>query len=126
MNIVTSNVNRISVTLRRLIIFFFNDTATTEIYPLPLHGALPILGAARAPRARRAPGRLAARRAGGRPAPGGRLSALGSAPQGARRDRGARRQGDPAAEPPRPCRSEERRVGEEGRSRWSPYHLKKK
>src|SRR2546426_8310514 len=23
-------------------------------------------------------------------------------------------------------RSEERRVGEEGRSRWSPYHLKKK
>src|SRR3989338_11587972 len=25
-----------------------------------------------------------------------------------------------------PARSEERRVGEEGRSRWSPYHLKKK
>src|SRR3989454_12831314 len=25
-----------------------------------------------------------------------------------------------------PVRSEERRVGEEGRSRWSPYHLKKK
>src|SRR2546422_10068869 len=24
------------------------------------------------------------------------------------------------------ARSEERRVGEEGRSRWSPYHLKKK
>src|SRR3712207_7705629 len=24
------------------------------------------------------------------------------------------------------CRSEERRVGEECRSRWSPYHLKKK
>src|SRR3712207_8997350 len=23
-------------------IFFFNDTATTEIYPLPLHAALPI------------------------------------------------------------------------------------
>src|SRR5258708_30045907 len=23
--------------------FFFNDTATTEIYPLPLHDALPIL-----------------------------------------------------------------------------------
>src|SRR3989449_1786738 len=28
--------------------------------------------------------------------------------------------------PLRPERSEERRVGEEGRSRWSPYHLKKK
>src|SRR5256884_9942642 len=26
----------------------------------------------------------------------------------------------------RGTRSEERRVGEEGRSRWSPYHLKKK
>src|SRR2546430_15198219 len=25
-----------------------------------------------------------------------------------------------------PCRSEERRVGKECRSRWSPYHLKKK
>src|ERR1051326_6591324 len=24
--------------------FFFNDTATTEIYPLPLHDALPIYG----------------------------------------------------------------------------------
>src|SRR2546430_3739269 len=27
--------------------FFFNDTATTEIYTLSLHDALPILGAAR-------------------------------------------------------------------------------
>src|SRR5256885_12887902 len=27
---------------------------------------------------------------------------------------------------PSPERSEERRVGEEGRSRWAPYHLKKK
>src|SRR2546425_4640151 len=26
--------------------FFFNDTATPEIYPLPLHDALPILAAA--------------------------------------------------------------------------------
>src|SRR2546430_8872870 len=28
--------------------FFFNDTATTEIYPLPLHDALPILHQKRA------------------------------------------------------------------------------
>src|SRR2546422_1277813 len=28
--------------------------------------------------------------------------------------------------PPRGGRSGERRVGEEGRSRWAPYHLKKK
>src|SRR3712207_8142008 len=27
--------------------FFFNDTATTEIYPLSLHDALPILGRGR-------------------------------------------------------------------------------
>src|SRR3989337_2146752 len=26
----------------KLFFFFFNDTATTEIYPLPLHDALPI------------------------------------------------------------------------------------
>src|SRR3982750_641302 len=35
--------------------FFFNDTATTEIYPLSLHDALPILG-----RAGRGPGAAAA------------------------------------------------------------------
>src|SRR6202161_4056319 len=29
---------------RTLLIFFFNDTATPEIYPLSLHGALPIYG----------------------------------------------------------------------------------
>src|SRR3989339_2070900 len=29
------------------IFFFFNDTATTEISPLPLHDALPIYGARR-------------------------------------------------------------------------------
>src|SRR3989475_3898547 len=30
----------------RSLFFFFNDTATPEIYPLPLHDALPILMAA--------------------------------------------------------------------------------
>src|SRR5258708_4609351 len=30
------------VTSAALTFFFFNDTATTEIYPLPLHDALPI------------------------------------------------------------------------------------
>src|SRR2546426_10545166 len=29
------------------LLFFFNDTATTEIYPLSLHDALPILGGRR-------------------------------------------------------------------------------
>src|SRR5256885_4900131 len=35
--------------------FFFNDTATTEIYPLSLHDALPISLPARVRRARRPP-----------------------------------------------------------------------
>src|SRR5260221_12101686 len=30
---------------RSIIVFFFNDTATTEIYTLSLHDALPIFGA---------------------------------------------------------------------------------
>src|SRR2546427_2685154 len=45
------------------VFFFFNDTATTEIYTLSLHDALPISGPARGPRA------LAARAALRRPAP---------------------------------------------------------
>src|SRR2546422_1710197 len=49
--------------------FFFNDTATTEIYTLSLHDALPISGALRARQAAgqvaRLPGRPQARRAGG-------------------------------------------------------------
>src|SRR5260370_21312206 len=35
---------------RRCILFFFNDTATTEIYSLSLHDALPILAAVLAER----------------------------------------------------------------------------
>src|SRR2546422_1224489 len=31
--------------MRTFVFFFFNDTATTEIYTLSLHDALPILGA---------------------------------------------------------------------------------
>ena len=34
----------------------------------------------------------------------------------------AQKDADPAAEPPEGKRSEERRVGKECRSRWSPYH----
>src|SRR2546421_5236900 len=51
----------------RVIFFFFNDTATTEIYTLSLHDALPISAAAppasprRSATARRAPWRARAR-----------------------------------------------------------------
>src|SRR3712207_9375282 len=57
-----------------VIFFFFNDTATTEIYTLSLHDALPICGdeyfreqegqAARSARARWMAGRIAAYRPG--------------------------------------------------------------
>src|SRR6266567_1408800 len=54
--------------------FFFNDTATTEIYTLSLHDALPILGARRGsgprPLRRRHLGRPRSRR-GGHPGCGG-------------------------------------------------------
>src|SRR3712207_9286051 len=61
--------------------FFFNDTATTEIYTLSLHDALPISG----PRRPGAPGTGggAARRAG---PPASRPAARGGAARGPRRD----------------------------------------
>src|ERR1051326_6918951 len=69
--------------------FFFNDTATTEIYALSLHDALPIC----------------------------------------RRDAARRQSGEVRIRRFVDCvlrcaehRSEERRVGKECRSRWSPYH----
>src|SRR5256885_17118054 len=42
------------------------------------------------------------------------------------RDDALARQARGQADAARPRRSEERRVGKECRSRWSPYHLKKK
>src|SRR3712207_9211515 len=55
--------------LSTIVVFFFNDTATTEIYTLSLHDALPIYHAARW-RARR-PGPAAPDPARRRPAAGG-------------------------------------------------------
>ena len=60
-----------------------------------------VMGAARAVAARRADRSADAVGARRRPAPGGGVSVVGAAACGARRDRGARRQGDPAAEPAR-------------------------
>src|SRR5215217_2582981 len=39
----------LTVVWRFMSFFFFNDTATTEIYTLSLHDALPIIGRGRAP-----------------------------------------------------------------------------
>src|SRR2546425_11902043 len=95
--------------------FFFNDTATTEIYTLSLHDALPIsrAGSCAAP-----PAPCAARP---RAAPPG---VRGGSRRTSRRSRPWRLRSpsllhhdDAGLE-----RSEERRVGKECRSRWSPYH----
>src|SRR5258708_7839434 len=68
--------------------FFFNDTATAEIYTLSLHDALPIVADA--------PALTVA------DASGAEDSAISLSIN--------------------PARSEERRVGKERRSRWTPYH----
>src|SRR3712207_7943069 len=69
-------------------VFFFNDTATTEIYTLSLHDALPIFSRAKAPglvRARapglfraEAPGLFRGEARGGRLADGGSVGAARS------------------------------------------------
>src|SRR5258708_38629324 len=103
-------------------LFFFNDTATTEIYTLSLHDALPISAGA--------DHRL---RAGEEHRVGG---VVGDVDVRALDAPGRRGRGRPRlrlrplldALPPRGGgdllrrRSEERRVGKECRSRWSPYH----
>src|SRR3712207_9079367 len=43
------------------VVFFFNDTATTEIYTLSLHDALPIWGGCRSPSSPRPPSRWTTR-----------------------------------------------------------------
>src|SRR5689334_25284919 len=68
------------LTLTSSFLFFFNDTATTEIYTLSLHDALPIWPGRSTPAARRragtpaaaavAAGRAPPGRAGGRPTTG--------------------------------------------------------
>src|SRR2546427_10338544 len=54
-----------------VLFFFFNDTATPEISPLPLHDALPILDALLGPRERR----RRPRQRGRKPLAASRLSA---------------------------------------------------
>src|SRR5256885_16366157 len=112
--------------------FFFNDTATTEIYTLSLHDALPIClqeqrglesTAARRPRGNGAgaiPGTWAIReiRAFRRWPHAGATAAGAGFP--------VRHRNKPVvhgvpADLPCGHRSEERRVGKECRSRWSPY-----
>src|SRR5256885_17156338 len=94
-----------------LVFFFFNDTATTEIYTLSLHDALPIL-LEREPAGSQAQKLLSLDEAG-------TLLASGALVVDACRH--AVRAGAVAVSLAG-RRSEERRVGKECRSRWSPYH----
>src|SRR3712207_9595318 len=113
-------------------VFFFNDTATTEIYTLSLHDALPILRS-------ETMGGLEAARQGAAFAMQGVLERGGHL--GMLIDQHFTRgvvvtfMGRPALVNPvlgkfarrfdcpvHGVRSEERRVGKECRSRWSPYH----
>src|SRR2546430_14584438 len=53
MDILWPTIARVSRVMPRLPFFFFNDTATTEIYTLSLHDALPILREGLQPRGTR-------------------------------------------------------------------------
>src|SRR5256885_15891053 len=99
---------------RKTFFFFFNDTATTEIYTLSLHDALPIC-----------PGLVQAH--GGQPVRLQRRPGNGAWHQrNAHAFLHALQHGLECwcvhTYPGIHARSEERRVGKECRSRWSPYH----
>src|SRR2546422_10002171 len=120
--------------------FFFNDTATTEIYTLSLHDALPISVGALRGRPRRLrlaeqlyelPLRQLDQRGVGAAVPKRCITREAAAPLGARPlleqepelvARVGRHAPGRVHLPSLVVRSEERRVGKECRSRWSPYH----
>src|SRR3712207_9120142 len=109
-------------------VFFFNDTATTEIYPLSLHDALPICFAAstmaKSFRSRTTRKIYWALVAGVPRVRQGRISTYlaKEGEEGDARMRVARHGDEGASHALTYYRSEERRVGKECRSRWSPYH----
>src|SRR2546430_13888234 len=94
-----------------LFFFFFNDTATTEIYTLSLHDALPISSTV----ARISDSFPVERQNAIRQELAMALAAVLTQILLPTKNGGRM-----------PARSEERRVGEEGRSRGAPDHLKKK
>src|SRR5687768_18588260 len=98
MRYVSSSLSSLSTFL----FFFFNDTATTEIYTLSLHDALPIYST-----------------------PWTTLKIAALAPIPSPRVSSATRVKPGLLARVRSPRSEERRVGKECRSRWSPDDYKK-
>src|SRR2546426_11235456 len=92
--------------------FFFNDTATTEIYTLSLHDALPIYEEESDQQRHHAENAHVQAERASHPLDLG-VALLGSLGDQFRRQERLDRAFH---------RSEERRVGKECRSRWSPYH----
>src|SRR2546426_1617870 len=87
----------LTILLSYCVFFFFNDTATTEIYTLSLHDALPIY------RADRGGGRARREQRGGgaapRPERPGARRRGGRVPRGAGRDRRGERERTPLKTP---------------------------
>src|SRR2546427_12931241 len=100
--------------------FFFNDTATTEIYTLSLHDALPIsISCVQQEMNLHMIQDLAL----AKQKPEIYWSMLQTAEQVAKRyGIGRDAMDEYGAASQQKARSEERRVGKECRSRWSPYH----
>src|SRR3712207_8239485 len=71
-----------------LVCLFFNDSATTEIYTLSLHDALPISGGPACPGPGSAPGRRPGSPARRARRPGARTEGVGHSPAGGRRRHG--------------------------------------
>src|SRR2546427_5154139 len=62
MSLVLRSIHHLGSLYRGVLFFFFNDTATTEIYTLSLHDALPISSGAACPRTSSRSRRRASRR----------------------------------------------------------------
>src|SRR2546430_15525527 len=97
-----------------MLFFFLNDPAPPEISPLPLHAALPIWRAGLMFQ-RLASSRWPTELLGRSPSLRAKIERHPREPW---RSYVRRMQAEPLAF----MRSEERRVGKECRSRWSPYH----
>src|SRR3712207_9344093 len=106
--------------MHQLKIFFFNDTATTEIYTLSLHDALPIYTPARESKVERDE---ETEYQGGVESPEEGVAHPGHPCQRQHHSHTQHHGGGVGvAQNGVDPRSEERRGGKEGRSRWSPYH----
>src|SRR2546429_8515080 len=99
-------------------VFFFNDTATTEIYTLSLHDALPISRRTADSACRARQHQRVQRRVVHLPGKQFALHRHSIFDCWAKLERHCECRTGGGRE----IRSEERRVGKECRSRWSPYH----